>query len=240
MFATFSATMIGALALCSFVNFSMIFAFDLMVCFWLFLSVTNVSSLFTSPQSLIFVASKVIVMLVHSLAFSFLGSALMCLGRFTNVNVTGSFSLFAMANVADLLLLLVTSPKLTKSLFNLMSPFSIGYTFSIFWPLGVTVPLMVMTLRGALLLTVTVLVKAPGRPAVEYFTRIVPLPPGATGSRDHCGVVHPHEALTELRTSGSFPVFVNENTCDTEFDSSFTTPKSKVFSSNVISGLLSL
>ena len=56
--------------------------------------------------------------------------------------------------------------------------------------------------------TVTDLLIAPGR-FVSYFTRIEPEAPGAIGSLDHSGTVHPHEPLAFEMINGSFPVFLN-------------------------------
>ena len=78
----------------------------------------------------------------------------------------------------------------------------------------VTLPLILRTTRGlstALLVTVMVLVKPPTL-LVLYFTLIVPVLPGMTGSFVHEGVVQPQEARTLERIKGSVPVLVKVKT----------------------------
>ena len=55
--------------------------------------------------------------------------------------------------------------------------------------------------------------------------RIVPRPPGRTGSRLYCGVVQPHVTVTFSITTGDFPLFSNSNSCDTAPSASRIVPK---------------
>lgn len=74
----------------------------------------------------------------------------------------------------------------------------------------VTSPLIVKITDefSALLITVIVFVKAPGRPEVLYPTLITLLPPGMIASFENSGVVHPQEACAFEITTGAVPVFV--------------------------------
>lgn len=76
-----------------------------------------------------------------------------------------------------------------------------------------TVPLMRITFSGeftALLVTVTLLLMAPTR-LVSYFTVMVVLAPGNTGSVSHLGTVQPQLPLQLVRINGALPVLVTVN-----------------------------
>lgn len=92
---------------------------------------------------------------------------------------------------------------------------------------GVTLPLMVSTTVAfsALLVTVIVFVKLPGRPEVLYPTLIEAVAPGIIGSFFHSGVVHPHEAIAFEITTGAFPVFFTSKEY-VAIGPSFSVPKS--------------
>ena len=72
---------------------------------------------------------------------------------------------------------------------------------------------MVSTLLGsvALLVTVTVLLNTPGRPALLYMALITPDLPGSTGVLVQSGVVQPQLACTLAMMAGWLPVFLNLN-----------------------------
>src|SRR6476469_4026592 len=78
-----------------------------------------------------------------------------------------------------------------------------------------TVPLMLSTLLGsaALLVTVTVLLNTPGRPALLYMALMMPVLPGITGVLVQSGVVQPQLACTLEMMMGWLPVFLKRNSC---------------------------
>ena len=62
---------------------------------------------------------------------------------------------------------------------------------------------------------VMVLFCSPILPRLLNRTRTDDFAPGATGSRGHSGVVHPHDAVILLIISGNSPVLVKAKTCST-------------------------
>lgn len=86
----------------------------------------------------------------------------------------------------------------------------------------------------ALELTVMLLVNMPGRLRGSKDTLMVPSAPGATGSRFHSGVVHPHPARTLVSISGAVPVFLKEKTWETLPPRSGIVPKLCEVASNLI------
>ena len=79
---------------------------------------------------------------------------------------------------------LVTLLKLMDCFFKLNSPIFTGYSSAGFAGFGITSPLMYSLVVGtvALLVTVTVFWKRPGRPLGLYVTVICPFCPGSIGS----------------------------------------------------------
>ena len=78
--------------------------------------------------------------------------------------------------------------------------------------------------------------KVPGRFSGLYCATTLPVSPGATGSFDQEGVVHPQDAFTWLITKESSPVLTKVNSCEITPPSSLTTPKSCSSAWNVAAG----
>ena len=96
--------------------------------------------------------------------------------------------------------------------------------------LGMTVPWMcnVVVRTLPLVLTLTVFLKAPGRPMGLKVTLILPFLPGLMGLVGYSGRVQPHEAVASMISRGFSPVLMNSKVHDTGPLASLMVPKSWV------------